>query len=65
MKGAPTETRGTAVLCLDQSIIIWGYLFRMQVPEHHVESKFPRVHLRNVYLKQDSYVLSEVQDILF
>lgn len=29
MKGTPAETRGTAVLCLDQSIIVWGYLFRM------------------------------------
>ena len=49
MKGTPAEKRGIAVVCLDQSIIIWGYLFRMQVPGHHVESKFPRVHLRNVY----------------
>lgn len=49
MKGTSTETRGTAVLCLDQSIIVWGYLFRMQVPGHNVESKFVRVHLRSVY----------------
>ena len=49
MEGAPTETRGVAVLCLDQSVIIWGYLFRMQIPGHHVESKILKVHLRNVY----------------